>query len=205
MKKKIALIFGHRGGIGSAVKTACVNAGYRVIPVNRSIIDFDADTSDQEIASLLTNAQPDIVINAAGIFVNGYDKSHTSTMNINVGSNWSIIRHYAKPHNQNNPTRIIMVGSSSYTGGRKLYPLYSASKAALYNLWQSAKEQFENTTISIDLLNPVRTLTKMSTAGKTINPDLDYLTPEQVAEQIILLIEQNQSSRCIDMTFEDKK
>ena len=203
MKKKIALIFGHRGGIGSAAKNAFVHAGYRVIPVNRSIIDFDADNSDQEIDSLLTNAQPDIVVNAAGIFDNGYDKLHTSTMNINFGSNWSIIRHYVNPQNQTNATRIIMIGSSSYTGGRKLYPLYSASKAALFNLWQSSQEQFETTPITIDLLNPVRTLTKMSTAGKQVDPELDYLSPEQVAEQIVLLAEQNQSSRCIDMTFKE--
>jgi short-subunit dehydrogenase len=81
--------------------------------------------------------------------------------------------------------------------------LYSASKAALFNLWQSSQEQFETTPITIDLLNPVRTLTKMSTAGKQVDPELDYLKPEQVAEQIVLLVEQNQSSRCIDMTFKE--
>ena len=98
-----------------------------------------------------------------------------------------------------------MVGSSSHSGGRPLYPLYSASKAAVYNLWQSASQMLEDTDIVIDLLNPVRTLTRMSTAGKAIDPNLDYLQPEQVAQQIILLCQEGLPSRCVDMTFEDVK
>jgi hypothetical protein len=57
----------------------------------------------------------------------------------------------------------------------------------------------------VDLINPVRTFTPMSSAEGKINPDLDYLTPEQVAKQIYQLVEENQSSRCVDMTFEDAK
>ena len=98
-----------------------------------------------------------------------------------------------------------MIGSSSHSGGRPLYPLYSASKAAVYNLWQSASQMLEDTDIVIDLLNPVRTLTRMSTAGKAIDPNLDYLQPEQVAQQIIQLCQEGLASRCVDMTFEDVK
>jgi short-subunit dehydrogenase len=109
------------------------------------------------------------------------------------------------PENQNTPTRVIIVGSSSYNSGRVRYPLYSASKAAVYNLWQSAREALQDTCIVVDLVNPVRTLTTMSLQGNQANPDLDYLTPEQVAEQIYKLVDENQPSRCIDMTFEDEK
>ena len=98
-----------------------------------------------------------------------------------------------------------MIGSSSYNHGRQLYPLYSASKAALFNLWQGSKERLADTDIMVDLINPVRTLTRMSTAGKVIDPALDYLKPEQVAQQIILLCQEGLASRCVDMTFEDVK
>ena len=205
MKKPVALIFGHRGGIGSAAKSAFLKAGYRVIPVDRTIIDFDRPDADAQINSLLTNGQPDVIVNATGVFRNGWQQDHVETMNVNVGSNWSILRHYMNPSNQTKSTRIIMVGSSSHSGGRPLYPLYSASKAAVYNLWQSASQMLEDTDIVIDLLNPVRTLTRMSTAGKAIDPNLDYLQPEQVAQQIILLCQEGLASRCVDMTFEDVK
>lgn len=203
MKKPTACIIGHNGGIGHATRVALLKQGYRIIPVDRKVLDLNTKDADREIDSLLTNARPDVIINAAGVFVNGYDRTHHETMNVNFGSNWSIVRHYSKEKNQSHTTRIIMVGSNSHTGGRRLYPLYSASKAALYNLWQSAQEQLAGTAITIDLVNPVRTLTKMSSAGKTVDPALEYLRPEQVAEKIIMLIKENLPSRCLDITFED--
>lgn len=206
MKKPTALIFGHKGGIGTAVKNALVSDGYKIIQVHREVLDLNNSDSDRAIDSLLTNGRPDVVVNCAGVFYNGWQQDHQETMNVNVGSNWSILRHYMNPDNQTKSTRIIMVGSSSHSGGRKLYPLYSASKAALYNLWQSVSQSLADTDVMVDLVNPVRTLTRMSTAGgKKIDPALDYLKPEQVAERIMQLIKENLPSRCIDMTYEDVK
>ena len=205
MKKPTALIFGHHGGIGSATQSAFLSNGFRIIPVNRDLIDFNQEDSDQQIQMLLNNSQPAVVVNCSGVFENGHSVAHHNTMNVNFGSNWSIIRFYMNPDNQKKNTRIIMVGSSSYKSGRRLYPLYSASKAAVYNLWQSARDCFETTPITVDLLNPVRTLTKMSTAGKEIDPNLDYLSPQQVANKIVELVNENQVSSCIDLNFEDEK
>ena len=53
------------------------------------------------------------------------------------------------------------------------------------------------------MINPVRTRTKMATAGKEIDPNLDYLEPEQVAEEIFKLVESDSPSTCVDMTFKD--
>lgn len=205
MKKPTACIFGHKGGIGTATKKTFLSAGYNIIPVHREVLDLDTKDSDRLIASLLTNSQPSVIVNCAGVFRNGWQHDHSETMNVNVGSNWSILRHYLNPVNQNKPTRIVMVGSSSHNGGRSLYPLYAASKAAVYSLWQSANQAFEQTEIVVDLINPVRTLTRMSTAGKAVDPDLDYLKPEQIAERIIQLVQENLPGRCVDMTYEDAK
>ena len=206
MKKLTACIFGHKGGIGRAAKEALLAQGYKIIPVHREVLDLNAKDADKLIDSLLSNGQPDVIVNSAGVFYNGWQQDHNETMNVNVGSNWSILRHYMNPDNQTKPTRIIMVGSSSHSGGRKLYPLYSASKAAVYNLWQSVSQALVDTSIAVDLVNPVRTLTRMSTAGgKKIDPALDYLKPEQVAERIMQLINENLPSRCIEMTYEDVK
>jgi len=206
MKKPIACIFGHKGGIGSATKEAFLAQGYRIIPVHREVLDLNSKDADRLIDSLLSNGQPDVIVNSAGVFYNGWQQDHQETMNVNVGSNWSILKHYMNPVNQTKPTRIIMVGSSSHSGGRKLYPLYSASKAAVYNLWQSVSQALADTSVVVDLVNPVRTLTRMSTAGgKKIDPALDYLQPEQVAERIMQLVNENLHSRCIEMTYEDVK
>lgn len=203
MKKPRAVILGARGGIGAAVRQQFLDQGWQTIPIDSGQLDFDQADSYKKLTEILDNAEADVIVNSVGVFVNGYSADHTSTMNVNFGSNWHIIRWLEA--NRDQTVRVVMVGSSSYTAGRKLYPLYSASKAALFNLWQSAQDQFAGTGIRIHLLNPVRTLTPMATAGKEIDPNLDYLQPEQVAAEIFSLCEPSRVSSCVDMTFEDMK
>jgi ribitol-5-phosphate 2-dehydrogenase (NADP+) / D-ribitol-5-phosphate cytidylyltransferase len=198
---KTVVIFGAPGGIGTATAKLFADQGYQVVPIGRDYLNFQSEQSHSDVAKLLNQAQADVVVNCAGVFINGYANTHHETMNVNFGSNWSIISYYMALKGLSKPTRIIMIGSSSYTGGRQLYPLYSASKAALYNLWESAKDYFAESDVTVDLVNPVRTRTKMATAGKAIDPKLDYLEPDQVAEEIYKLVETGSASACVDMTF----
>jgi short-subunit dehydrogenase len=196
MKKKVALVFGFTGGIGNAVKEKLVSNGYRIIPVNQKIIDFTNPNADQQIDQLLTTAKPDVVINCTGYFA---DNSETGniTMNVNVNSNWSIVKHYL--NSTDTPTKIIMLGSSACRSGRKDYIMYAASKAALLSMWEGSRDAFEGTSVSIDLINPVRTRTKMVAPFKD---ELDYLDPKAVAYEILQAAETTVSS-CIDMTFKE--
>jgi 2-C-methyl-D-erythritol 4-phosphate cytidylyltransferase len=203
MRKPRAVIFGAKGGIGAAARQMFLDQGWQTIPIDSGQLDFDRPDSYQKLQELLDNAEADVIVNSVGVFQNGYSNDHQTTMNVNFGSNWHIIR-YLETHRAMSVT-VIMLGSSSYTRGRKLYPLYSASKAALFNLWQSARDQFVDTNIRIHLLNPVRTLTPMATAGKPADPDLDYLEPRQVAVEIFRLSDPSCVSSCVDMTFEDTK
>jgi 2-C-methyl-D-erythritol 4-phosphate cytidylyltransferase len=205
MTRPAVAIFGAGGGIGSAVRRLFDPAEYKIVDVDRAIIDLKLPDADQEIHKFLSVLDPDIVINCAGVFVSGHLSDHQETMSVNVGSNWSIMRHYLYTGNQKKPVNLVMVGSSSYTGGRKQYPLYSASKAALYNLWQGVSESLAGTDIRVHLVNPVRTLTRMATGGKAADPALDYLLPEQVAQEIFKLATESVTSKCVDITFEDIK
>ena len=114
-------------------------------------------------------------------------------------------RSLKKSHNikdVSKPVKIIMVGSSSYSFGKKQYPLYSASKAALYNLWQATVDMFAGSDISVDLINPMRTRTRMN--ADHYNPDLPYHDPKDVGKQILELTRQPGSS-CVNMTLEEAK
>lgn len=203
MKKPRAVILGASGGIGAATRLHFLDQGWVTLPIDSGQINFDQPDSYNKLTEILDNAEADVIVNSVGVFVNGYSADHATTMNVNFGSNWHIIRWLEARRDQ--AVRVVMVGSSSYDAGRKLYPLYSASKAALYNLWQSARDQFADTRIRIHLLNPVRTLTKMSTAGKAVDSNLDYLQPAQVAAEIFTLCDPSRVSSCVDMTFEDNK
>jgi short-subunit dehydrogenase len=202
MRKPIALILGATGGIGGATRSAFLDAGYRVIPVGSSMMNFDQSNSEDTLFELLKSSEADVVVNSVGVFVNGTQDTHHKIFNINFGSNWSIIRYYHSTKDNSKPVKIIMVGSSSYDGGRVKYPLYSASKAALYNLWESSVDLFQGTDISVDLINPMRTKTKMN-AGH-YNPELPYHSPTEVANEILKLASRDGSS-CLNMTLESAK
>lgn len=202
MKKPIALVLGATGGIGEATRSVFLESGYRVIPIGSNMLNFDYDHCEEKLVDLLNGAEADVIINAAGVFVNGAQATHHQTFNVNFGSNWSIVRYYYALREISKPVKIIMIGSSSYSGGRAMYPLYSASKAALYNLWESSAEMFKDTDITVDLINPMRTRTKMN-AGH-YNPNLPYHDPIDVAKEILKLAGQ-EGSNCINMTLEGAK
>lgn len=202
MQKPIALIFGATGGIGDAARSVFLESGYRVIPIGRSMLDFTLPTAEIKLIELLDGAQADVIVNSAGVFVNGASDSYQKTFDVNFGSNWNIVKYYHAIKNVSKPVKIIMIGSSSYTGGRSMYPLYSASKAALYNLWESSVDLFKDTDISVHLLNPMRTKTQMN-AGH-YNPKLPYYDPVDVAKEIFELAGQD-GSNCVNMTLESVK
>lgn len=190
---KTAVIFGSSGGIGLATVEAFLRAGYTVVPFDRTKLDLTINS--ERIDGILTDLTPDVVVNCAGVFA---DNCADNTMlQVNVNSNWCIIKHYIKQSTI--PTKIILVGSSAYTGGRKNYMLYSASKAALHNLWEGARDFFADTKIGIDIVHPVRTRTAMVAPYQDT---LDYLEPETVAQAILKQANQTGSS-CINLTFKD--
>jgi short-subunit dehydrogenase len=197
MKK--AVIFGATGGIGQAVYNDFANAGYMVQAVGRKQIDFAGTQSPMQISELLTQYDPDVVINCAGHFDNNNQESHFDTMNINVGANWSIIKHYMD-NKPGKPVKIIMVGSSAYRSGRKDYILYAASKAALYNMWQGAGEYFKDSNVTLGLINPVRTRTSMiNVPASTV-----CLEPLEVAKAILHMTSANYND-LVDMKYPKEK
>jgi len=202
MRMPTALILGASGGIGSAVEVEFLNVGYQVVPVNQTQLNLALPDADVQLKKLLNDSNADIVVNATGVFVNGISETHHQTFNVNFGSNWSIIRHYYDLRTVSKPVKIIMVGSSSYNAGKSMYPLYSASKAALYNLWQASQDMFVDSDIAVSLINPMRTRTRMN--ADHYNPALPYHEPTDVAVEILKLARQSTGS-CVNMTLEETK
>jgi NAD(P)-dependent dehydrogenase (short-subunit alcohol dehydrogenase family) len=195
---KIAVIFGARGGIGAATREAFLAAGYRVVPVNSSTVDFTKPESYAQVSAILNDDLADVVINCAGHFDNANTEAHNKTFDVNVGSNWAVIQHYINNPSQK-PVKIIMVGSSAYRGGRKAYILYSASKAALYNVWQGACDYFTDTNVSVGLINPVRTRTPMI----DMSTSAFCYEPEDVAHEILSMAN-TPGKQLVDMKYPEE-
>lgn len=198
MSKRV-VIFGASGGIGSATYEVFKNAGYLVTPIAGRQINFVYMASHSDVDDILEQVEPDIIINCVGHFDKTNKETHCNTFDVNVGSNWSIIRHYINKQVIDKPIKIIMVGSSAYKSGRKDYILYAASKAALYNVWQGACEYFKDSNITLGLINPVRTRTKMI----DIKTSAICLEPEDVAQEILSMAS-NKSNQLVDMNYPEE-
>jgi short-subunit dehydrogenase len=197
MKKTVA-IFGSTGGIGSATRQAFLDDGYTVIPVSRNLIDFSSEKADEYIQEFLKNCVPDVIVNCVGHFDQN-DAPAATTMNVNFNCNWSIVRHYLDK--KDITVKIIMIGSSACRYGRKDYIVYAASKAALLSLWQGANEIFDGSSVSVNLINPVRTKTPLTEKQFGVNDR--YLETSYVANEILQLANSSADSKCIDLTYKE--
>jgi ribitol-5-phosphate 2-dehydrogenase (NADP+) / D-ribitol-5-phosphate cytidylyltransferase len=193
------MVFGSSGGIGSAVVSALQD--HDVIECGRDQVNFAVPDSDSRVRRLLTIHDPDVIINCAGSF-NDDHVTHHEMFDVNLGSNWSLIRYYLERADQPiKPVKIIMLGSSAYESGRRNYMLYASSKAALHNLWQGARERFEGTPVAIDIIHPVKTRTRMLNRDTSPNK----LEPEDVAAVVVDRISRMSGSDMIRMTYKETK
>jgi NAD(P)-dependent dehydrogenase (short-subunit alcohol dehydrogenase family) len=195
-----ALVFGSCGGIGNAVVKP-LQADFSVVPFTRKMIDFsniDAVKFTNSIISLTETADEIVIVNCIGVLGVNHDSNYRHIFDANLGSNWRLIQHFMT-HTATKPVKLILVGSSAYKSGKAEYMLYASSKAALYNLWQGARDYFKDTTITVCLVNPVRTRTRMIDSLTTQS----CLEPEDVAEVIANLATTNTESVCIDMKYKD--
>jgi short-subunit dehydrogenase len=197
MSKK-AVIFGAHGGIGQATAEQFLRAGYVVVPVHSGLVDFTDSNSYESVDNLLSSHHPDVVVNSVGHFDNANTETHNKTFDINVGSNWSIIKYYIDNPSKK-PVKIIMVGSSAYKSGRKAYILYAASKSALHNVWQGACDYFNNSNVAVGLINPVRTRTPMIDMSTTAF----CLEPKDVALEILSMAS-TQTNQLVDMKYPEE-
>lgn len=194
MKNKTIIIFGASGGIGSSLKKILGHQN-NIISVSSSEVDFKSSESFQLIFNLIKKKNPDIIFNCSGLLGNNYS-DFNDIFNVNLRSNWYIIKSFFDIL-PSKSVKIILIGSSSYNRGKKDYMLYSSSKSALYNLYEGAKDFFENSNIKIGLVNPSRVNTKMISHLEK-NPNLFYFEPEDLSKKIISFTENLKNSTYIN-------
>jgi short-subunit dehydrogenase len=160
--------------------------GHNLIPISSSEVDFNSETSIDQIQKIIEINQPDVIINCAGVLGNNQD-DFNKIFNINLRSNWIISKYFINNIPTSKQVKIIFIGSSAYKKGKKDYILYASSKAALFNLFEGVSALFENTEVIFGLVNPTRMDTKMI-KELTKTPGLEYLDPRDVAHTIINFI-----------------
>lgn len=196
---KIAVIIGANGDIAQSA-IGLLQDEYQIVAIDRKVIDLSDPTSELRINMALTISNPDVIINCAGVFKDNADADYDTTFDVNLKSNWSVIKHYLD-NPPNKPVKVIMLGSSVYKQGRRNFILYAASKAALFNMWQGASEAIDEN-VKLGLINPVHVLTKMVAHKPHPTPEI-CLEPVDVAKEIKNLCSMVES-RYIDIDYKRK-
>lgn len=189
LKGKVVVVFGGSYGIGADVARLAQENGAKVYCFSRSMNKVDVSNVEQVEQALkqVFEAEGAIhyVVNTAGILV----KEALSTMeyeriansvNVNVLGLINVAK-ASYPYLCQTQGALLAYTSSSYTRGRMMYSIYSATKAAVVNLVQALAEEWSNDHIRVNCINPERTKTPMRVSNFGNEPEDTLLKSEEVA------------------------
>ncbi len=196
--KKIALITGSKGGIGSAITTQLVNDGYRVIATHFTgkkqcaqewftekgfnedqVRLFELDVTDTEqcaerLASLLVEeGTVDVVINNAGITRDGTFKKMTATawkdvIETNLNSVFNVTQPLFSAMCAKGNGRVINISSVNGIKGQFGQTNYSAAKAGMIGFSKALAAEGARSGVTVNVVAP----------GYTGTPMVEEMKPE---------------------------
>jgi NAD(P)-dependent dehydrogenase (short-subunit alcohol dehydrogenase family) len=222
--KKIALVTGASSGIGSATAIELAQKNVHVIitgktlsglQVTESKIKLDGGTST--IAQLDMNdfvgidrlgmeifkrwGKLDILISNAAVLGILGPLHHQSSedffdvININLLSNHRLIRSMDALLKKSTFSKALFLSSSMASTPKSFWGAYAISKAALNHMVKIWANENKNNNLSIMIVNPGKTSTKMRAEAMPGENEKVLQTPEEVAKKIVNLIFLNKVSK----------
>ena len=222
--KKIALVTGASSGIGSATAIKLAQKNVHVIitgktlsglQVTESKIKLDGGTST--IAQLDMNdfvgidrlgmeifkrwGKLDILISNAAVLGILGPLHHQSSedffdvININLLSNHRLIRSMDALLKKSTFSKALFLSSSMASTPKSFWGAYAISKAALNHMVKIWANENKNNNLSVIIVNPGKTRTKMRAKAMPGENEKVLQTPEEVAKKIVNLIFLNKVSK----------
>jgi NAD(P)-dependent dehydrogenase (short-subunit alcohol dehydrogenase family) len=210
LDNKVVLITGAKGGLGTFVTNAFLEAGARVVGVARSIEQADfphqrfsaipADLSSGENARKLVEAAAaqwgriDGLMHVIGGFAGGQSIANTDDatlermLDLNLRSAFYVIRAVLPGMRAQGSGRIVAIGSKAAVEPSPMAGVYAASKAALVSLVLTAARENRDQHIAANVLLPA---TMDTPANRAAMPGADFSTwvdPLQVARLAVHLM-----------------
>jgi NAD(P)-dependent dehydrogenase (short-subunit alcohol dehydrogenase family) len=188
LMNRIALITGAKGGLGTAVTHAFLNAGATVIGVSRSISASDfphrnftaipADLTNPTAARDLIARHPriDILVHVMGGFAGGQPVDQTSDdtleqmLTVNFRAAFYVARTVIPVMRAQRWGRILTVASRQGIEPAANISAYNASKAAIVSLTQTIALELKGTGITANTVLPGTLATPNNTGPNLVDP-----------------------------------
>ena len=189
LKDKVIVVFGGSYGIGGEIITIAQQHQAHIYSFSRSQNGCDVSRVEDVHKALAEVAAQegriDIVVNTAGILVKEAltsmsQESIMASLHVNLLGVINVARE-AFPYLRDTRGSLLFYTSSSYTRGRMMYSLYSATKAAIVNFVQAIAEEWHDFGIRVNCINPERTKTPMRVQNFGNEPEGTLLPAEDVA------------------------
>jgi NAD(P)-dependent dehydrogenase (short-subunit alcohol dehydrogenase family) len=209
LEGKVVLITGAKGGLGTTVTGAFLDAGAAVAGASRSIADSDfphgrfmaipAELSSVEAARGLLDAalrragRVDVVVHLVGAWAGGRAIEETDEatldrmLDLNLKPAFYLAAAAVPAMKEQGSGKILAIGSRSAVEPAALSAAYNASKAALVMLIRTLASEHGNDGISANIVLPG---TMDTPANRSANPAADFskwVQPEQVAAMLVHL------------------
>ena len=207
LKDKVLVVFGGSYGIGKSIADIAQASNAKTYCFSRSSNNVNISSSRDVKAALKAvfekEGRIDFVVNTAAIL----KKEPLMNMNYEdilecVNTNYLGSVHVAVesfPYLRQSQGHLLFFTSSSYTRGRAFYSLYSSSKAAVVNLVQALAQEWEDSNIKVNCINPERTLTPMRVRNFGNEDESTLLSSETVARGALSTLLSDLSGQVIDV------
>jgi NAD(P)-dependent dehydrogenase (short-subunit alcohol dehydrogenase family) len=210
LQRRVILITGAKGGLGTFVTNSFLEAGAQVFGVSRSIVDSDfssphfsavaAELSDGERARQVAEAvmnkagRIDGLVHLVGAFAGGKSVAETDDatldkmLDLNLRSAFHVIRAVLPIMQEQSSGRIIAIGSKAAVEPAVMAGVYAASKAALVSLIRTVARESVDLNVSANIVLPG---TMDTPANRSADPGADFskwVHPCQVAKLLVHLV-----------------
>ncbi|GIJ22500.1 bifunctional cytidylyltransferase/SDR family oxidoreductase [Micromonospora lutea] len=201
------VVFGGSYGIGHDLTELARSYGAQVFPFSRSSTGTHVERPEDVEAALRTafeaTGRIDHVVVTAGILEKGAlaemdQETIDRVLQVNFVGPVTVARQ-ALPYLQQTKGQLLLYTSSSYTRGRADYALYSATKAALVNLTQALADEWAESGVRVNIINPERTATPMRTKAFGAEPEHTLLAAETVAQSSLDVLISDLTGQVIDV------
>ncbi len=211
LEGKTMVVFGGSYGIGADIAELARSYGATVLTDSRSTTNTDvgrrADVAAAARDAVARAGTIDFVVNTAGVLPRG-ELMETSEETIYAATEINylgpvFIAQEFYPHLAATKGALLLFTSSSYTRGRGGYSLYSSAKAATVNLTQALADEWADTGVRVNCINPERTATPMRTKAFGQEAPGTLLDSQTVAHTSVDVLIAESSGHVYDVRKDD--